>query len=442
MTASRSAEQPAAADGEARPSGGATRIPLVGRVLRSPITFWAVLAVTTGLLVAAGAFTPQRQPLDADERLYLRVIEQFRSGVDLAFLRDYGGLPASPAPLFFYVYAGVGALFGGRWEVYSAFSYGLTLLSVVAIWIYGRRAQRRGADSYFPLLLLLFPYVLAMSVSVMAEPLTMFLTTGGLLAYARGLRRREDRWLLVGSLLVAAAMYVRIHALFVVGALGWVLLVQRDVSWRRWALVLLPLALRLPLVLWQGGLTVDRSAHPGVRPELGLALENLSFFFVWFGYLFFPLVGWLRQRWRWSLLGVGLLLPVYFAFAPDFTSTAHSGALRSILLAQGIGSGTAFWLFLPAWAVGAFLSLQLAQYAVGAEGRERQLAAAGVLLFALSLLASSVAFERYYQLAVVPLVMLGLPNRSAQLPYLLLAGIHGLFVALSVFRLAEMLPGL
>jgi hypothetical protein len=263
-----------------------------------------------------------------------------------------------------------------------------------------------------------------------------------LLAYARGLRRREDRWLLVGSLLIAAALYVRIHALFAVGALGWVLLVRRDVSWRRWALVLLPLALRLPLVFWQGGLTVDRSAHPGVRPELGLALENLSFFFVWLGYSFFPLVAWLRQGWRWSLLGVAVLLPVYFAFAPDFTSTAHSGALRSILLTLEISGGAAFWLLLPAWAAGAFLSIQLARLALGAEQPEKRLAAAGVLLFALSLLASSVAFERYYQLAVVPLVMLGLRDRSAQLPYLLLAVIHGLFVALSAYRLADMLPGL
>lgn len=411
--------------------------PALAAWLASDALFIAVLLSFTVAAIVLGGLTSSRDPFDADELLYTELIRTFERGVSLEFLQDYGGKPASPAPLFFFLYAGAGKLFGSSVVTYRSTSLALTLAAVCLTWIYVRRAWAGGSRDHFPLLLYLFPYIFAMGFAVMAEPLTLLLTVIGLIYWQRALAVRSNAALLVGTLALAAALYVRVHAIFVVGALGATLLLNRDFSVRHWLAAAAPLLLRLPLIFWQGGLTVDRTAHSGPKPELGFAFGHLSFFFIWLGYLFFPLLFWQRARWRVRWLATACLLPLYIFAPPDFYGDAYRGALNTALPTLAISPQLTWWLLLPAWLVGASIAADIGQRALFGQGPREQFLCSAVLLFGLSLLFSSVAFERYYQLAVVPIVFLGLERTHRRAPYVVLLIGHLWFAVLAALRFGK-----
>jgi len=163
-----------------------------------------------------------------------------------------------------------------------------------------------------------------MGFSVMGEPLTLLFTIVGLCCYIHGLKQKSSFSLFLGSMAITAALYVRIHAVFACAALVIILLLQKDRSPLRWFLAVLPILVRLPLIFLQGGLTVSREVFTSTKPELGFCLSNINFFFVWFGYMFFPLLWWARTRRGINFLAVLVLVPFYFLVCPDFLGTEHS----------------------------------------------------------------------------------------------------------------------
>jgi hypothetical protein len=216
-----------------------------------------------------------------------------------------------------------------------------------------------------------------------------------------------------------------------------VLLFRRDFSPAPWLLAVAPIVLRVPLIILQGGLTVSRDAFAHAKPELGLCASHINFFFVWFGYMFVPLLWWCRGKRWFNLAGLACLLPFYLLVTPSFLGPEHNGALRTMLQSFHIGAGLAPWLLLPAWLVGGYLSLDLLQCVLfGRDSRDRFLSA-GVLLFMLSLVFSTVAFERYYQLAVPAIVLMGLPRTRRRSGYIVLAAWHLVFLALAVMRMSK-----
>jgi len=410
---------------------------VIARLLRSNYTLWLVTVAAVGGAVAWGALSEQRSFLDKDEAIYLRVIRMFDAHPSLEFLRDYGGEPASPAPVFFIVYAGVGRLFGTSVTVFRVLSLVLTLLALACVSLFLRHRADGEQRDHFPLLLFLFPYIFGMAFSVMAEPLTLFVTVVGLCCFLHGLERGANRWLLVGSLALAVALHVRIHAIFVPAALCVVLLLRRDRSVYRWCLALAPVVARVPLVLLQGGLTVNRAAFEGTKPELGFCLSHINFFLVWFGYVFFPLLWWCRGR-RWINLAAAVaLLPFYALATPNFLGPEHYGAMRTFFIRFGIDLASAQWMMLPVWFAGCYMTVDLVQRVVASAEIQERFLGACVVMAMVSLVFSTVVFERYHQLVVPVIVLLGVARTHRPSGYVAWLVCHMMFLILAAARLAK-----
>ena len=75
----------------------------------------------------------------------------------------------------------------------------------------------------------------------MAEPLTLLFTVVGMCCYLYGLERQSDAALVLGSIAITAALYVRIQAVFALPALMIVLLLQKDRSVLRWCIAAAPI---------------------------------------------------------------------------------------------------------------------------------------------------------------------------------------------------------
>ena len=409
----------------------------VAKVLGSGIFFWAVILITTSIAIGFGALSEDRRNFDDDEIIYMRVIQLFGDKPSVELLRTYDDEPASPAPLFFLLYAGWGKLFGFNYSAFRGLSLLLTLLTMLCVWLFLRRYWTDEHKDSFPLLLFLFPYIFCMGFSVMAEPLTLLFTVIGLCCYIYGLKQNSSFALFLGSLAITAALYARIHAVFACAALIAVLLLQKNRSPLKWFLAILPVIMRLPLIFLQQGLTVSRAAFAGTKPELGLCLSNINFFLVWFGYMFFPLLWWVRTR-KWiNSLAVLALIPFYFLVCPDFFSAAHSGALRTILLNFGIESNQAKWILFPAWFIGCYITIDLIQRILFDKDFVEVFLRACVVVFMLQLIFSTVAFERYYQLAVSAIVLLGVKRTNRTSGYIAFAACHFLFLALAFVRLLK-----
>lgn len=93
-------------------------VPAIARLLSSEKIVWAVVLFTTTIAIAWGALSENRALFDTDEEIYLRVIKIFQEPLSLELLRSYKGEPASPAPLFFIIYAWFGKLFGFSYSVF------------------------------------------------------------------------------------------------------------------------------------------------------------------------------------------------------------------------------------------------------------------------------------------------------------------------------------
>ena len=411
----------------------------LAKLLSSPKIVLAIIAAVTVLAIALGGLAANRDVFDPDEEIYHRVIGLFGEGVSLDLVQSYRGEPASPAPLFFLVYAWWGDVFGHGYSQYRALSLALTLLAMVFLCLAHSRQMASRDTTSFPLLVFLYPYTFAMAFAVMAEPLTLLLTVIGLLCFHRGLEEDSDVALALGALAITGALYVRIHALFAVGALAVIFLLRKERSPWRWFLVGLPILARLPLVALQGGLTVSREAFLATRPELGFTPSNLHFGLVWLGYSFFPLLWWCSGNRRVNGLCVLLSAPLYFLAVPDFLGMEHNGALRTLLLSLRIDSASAQWLLFPAWCLGCYLAADLMQRIISGRNLREMFYGSAVLLFLASLTFSTVAFERYYVLVVPALVLMGVSRSSHRTGYWAVAACHVLFLGLSAARLGKML---
>ncbi len=415
-------------------------LPAVARFLSSNTTLVAVVLLATSIAIYAGALSANRGLFDHDEAIYLRVIKLFDGGVSLDLLRTYGGEPASPAPLFFLLYSWFGKGFGFGYTTFRVLSLILTLLAVACLAGFIHIDASRDRRLFFPSLLFIFPYIFCMAFSVMAEPLTLLLTVVALGCYLQGLTRKSNAALLIGAIAATAALHVRIHAVSVPVAVMVVLLLRRDRSVLYWCLALTPILARLPLILLQGGLTVSREAFTQTKPELGFCPSNIHFFFVWFGYVFFPLLWWCHSNRRITFSVTLLLIPVYLLIAPSFLAPEHNGALRTLFLWMGVSATTAKVLAFPFWCVGCCMTIDLIQRIVAGEALREMFLGACIVLFMASLAFSTVAFERYYQLAVPAIVLLGVtPNRRVG-GYVAVFACHVLLIASSVARLAADLP--
>jgi hypothetical protein len=414
--------------------------PFIARFLTSDVTLLIGVVLVSAAALLLGALSEGRSLFDGDEEIYLRVARIFENGLSLELLRTYEGEPASPAPLFFIVYSLVGKAFGYTYSVLRGFSYLLTLLAVFTVWFSIRPARSKGDRDFFPWLLILFPYIFCMGFAVMAEPLTLLLTVVGMCLYMTGLDRRSNLYLLLGSIAVTGAMYVRIHAMFAPAALMAVLFLRRDWSPLRWFLAVAPFLTRMPLVYLQGGLTVSRESFDNTKPELGFTPTNIHFFFAWLGYSFFPLLWWCTKRWRVNLVITAALTPVFLLFAPDFLGPEHYGALNTFFTKFGIESSLAPWVILPAWATGCFLSIDLLQRILTLTSIREAYFGSCLLLFMLSLCFSTVAFERYYQLAVPIVVLLGVRRTGRSGGYYAFLITHIGFGMMAFARLMSDMP--
>lgn len=409
----------------------------IARILTSGVLFWALIALTTIAAIRFGALSENRNFFDRDEKIYMRVTKLFGNEISAELLRSYNGEPASPAPVFFIVYSAWGKLFGFTYPALRTLSLVITLLTMLCLWLYLRRFEADEGKDFFPVLVFIFPYIFCMGFSLMAEPLTLLLTVIGLCCCLSGLRRNSDVLLLIGSIAIAAALYVRIHAVFVCPALMATLIIQRNRSIRKWFLAVLPILLRLPLLFWQGGLTVSREAFPGTKPEFGLCISNINFSLVWFGYMFFPLLWWARTR-RWiNFLAVLALIPFYFLVCPDFLGTEHNGALRSIFLRLGANPTQIKWILFPAWIIGCYITVELIQRFLSKKDISEAFLCACIVMYFAQLIFSTVAFERYYLLAVPAIILLGVKRTTRSGGYITIAGWHFLFLALTFIRLLK-----
>lgn len=419
---------------------GDQAVPVIVRLLSSEKTVLVVVLLITAIAVALGALSENRALFDEDEAIYVRTIGLFKEDLSLELLRSYKGEPASPAPLFFIIYAWCGNIFGFSYPVFRGLSLVITLLTMLCLTVFLHKQALHEQRVFFPLLLFLFPYIFCMGFSVMAEPLTLLFTVLGLCCYLHGLERQSNLALLIGSIAITAALYVRIHAIFAPVALMIVLLSQKERSVLRWCLAATPILARVPLVFLQGGLTVSREAFASTKPELGLCLSNINFFFVWFGYIFFPLLWWCSGR-RWVNLTVTIaLIPFYVLATPNFLGTEHSGTLRSLFIQFGLTATTAQWVSFSVWIIGCYITIDLIQGIVVANHLREVFLGSCIVLFMASLVFSTVAFERYYQLVVPAVVLLGVSKTRRHSGYFAMATLHIFFLALSTARLAMDLP--
>lgn len=203
----------------------------------------------------------------------------------------------------------------------------------------------------------------------------------------------------------------------------------------RWCIAAAPILARVPLIFLQGRLTVSREAFTNAKPELGFCLSNINFFCVWFGYLFFPLL-WTCRGKRWiNLTATVALIGFYVLATPNFLGTQHNGALRSLFVQLGLTVTTTQWILFPVWFVGCYMTIDLIQRIVMVENFRDVFLSSSILLFMVLLVFSTVAFERYYQLVVPAVVLLGLPKTTRPSGFFALGALHVFFLVLSVARL-------
>ncbi len=397
-----------------------------------------ILLLSAGVSIAMGALSHDRDLFDRDEAIYLRVTRLFTESVSLDLIKDYEGEPASPAPAFFLIYAGWGKLFGTSLPALRVLSLLFTIAATGLLWHHVRCSDRREDRFIFWALVFLFPYIFNMAFALMAEPSCLFFTVAALLTAMTALRNNQLWPLVFTALFSVIALYIRIHALFINAAVACVLIMQRDKDWRKWLCVLLPLVLRAAIIPLQGGLTVSRETFTATKPELGLCLSNINFFMIWYGLVFFPMIFQTGKYIRTKVTVTIVLLIFYFAFRPDILSNNHNGAIRTFLLLINIESFLlADLLVLPLWAVGCFMTLDLAEKTFFNNNIIDNFLTAGILLYMLELAMSSVAFERYYLLIVPSIILLGARKNLKPTGYLCWGLWHLLFLAFSFVRLAK-----
>lgn len=96
---------------------------------------------------------------------------------------------------------------------------------------------------------------------------------------------------------------------------------------------------------------------------------------------------------------------------------------------------TTQWILFPVWFVGCYMTIDLIQRIVMVENFRDVFLSSSILLFMVLLVFSTVAFERYYQLVVPAVVLLGLPKTTRPSGFFALGALHVFFLVLSVARL-------
>jgi hypothetical protein len=173
-----------------------------------------------------------------------------------------------------------------------AFDLALVLIAAALLWRLARRALPEAPLAAFAggLGVLLWPGVLARSVTVSNTPLELVLTTGALLALERAWTRRDGRWLALAGVLVGAALLTKLALTFLLPGLVLVAfaLCRSAPVWAAAALAA-PLALLAPWLMMNvdryGSLTANAASQrqlapimypDGTRPGLSALSDRLA----------------------------------------------------------------------------------------------------------------------------------------------------------------------
>lgn len=153
----------------------------------------------------------------------------------------------------------------------------LTIVLIVNLYLVGRTIGGRLAGAIAAGLAALFPWVVWMGVSGMAEPLFHATLSFGALGLTRWLATHRERWLLVAAIGLLLATMVRYEGWFYAGAFaGVVLLViwqQRQITLRAVASAVTPLAFPIIWIIAWWNRTGDPLAFARETAEIKEALD-------------------------------------------------------------------------------------------------------------------------------------------------------------------------
>lgn len=284
---------------------------------------------TIGLLLGAlGALLALRVVLDTgalpvrwDEKYVLPIIDRiFSAHWSIAALLDYDD---TKGPIFFWLYAAFGEVFGRDLAALRLLSIVATALWIAALGLMlGARERTAFNLAAVGALALTLPYGAVLSQLVMSE--ATFLLGSAVMAVCavRALSSDDDRTRLVFGPIVFAILFAlllhhRIHVVALAGAVVCCALL-RD-GWRSWPWFVAGLAAglcRLPLYLRWGGLVGESFQH---RYSVGVRADSLVY------------------------LGAALLPTIGFVLVAGFMRRRELGSrgLGAILIAGGFGAGLA-----------------------------------------------------------------------------------------------------
>ncbi len=226
------------------------------------------------LAVGGGAL-----PYTWDERYALAIVERiWRAEWLVRSLLDYDD---TKGPVFFWLYAGWGELFGRDAAVLRWLSILATALwTATLLGLLDPSRQTAARLAAVTLLAITMPYATVMSQLVMSEPTFLLGCSLTAVAAAAALRSDDRRTRLVEGpilfgLLLAVGLHHRIHVVALAGAIV-VLAMLRDraQSWPWIAAMLLAGLSRLPLYLRWGGLVGESFRD---RYSIGLRFDSLSY---------------------------------------------------------------------------------------------------------------------------------------------------------------------
>lgn len=344
----------------------------------------------------------QPRPLWDEGINHLPVIERFGPG--LPGLDDLRGYTTAVGPLFYVVFANLGALFGNSLFGFRLVVFLLAAANVLLFYATGRRfaPERRIA----PLLLLAsYPYFFTLSGLLMSEHLALFFGLLALLGYLRWTESSRAGPLAVCLLAAALAIPTRQFYAFLPVGLTVAEFLRARGPRRAHALVfLLPLLSLVPLLLAWHGLTPP--AVQGVHTP-GFSPPALSSVLVWTGLFFLPhfITGLARQRFRpspWLAFALPAV-PLALLFPPSGT-----GLTRTILdrLPAPLSAAAAALLALlgAGYLITVILRLKTSPPA------RRAPAIAGLFVLLVLTGIGPLVFERYFLPGFVLLLLFELPD--------------------------------
>ncbi len=359
-----------------------------------------------------------------DEVFHKQVVDSFSAAWPLPEIGDY---PATSTPLAYIIMSTIGRIAGTElWKMRLVAAIATFLAASLFYDLARRRNLPHPLLSAF--LFVFFPYIFFHGFTIYTDGFAMVFALWALKYYLSDEQTRSSQF--KASLLATLAVLTRqIYVVLPAGILlyeVWRVLRSRSFAGVRsrilsWVILAIPFVVLLPVFwIWGGFTTPAHQAERGGDFFLILIPQHLSFFFIFSGFYFLPILGGrsfiatLRSN-KYVLLFPVILIPLFLMFPPLYSEERDLVGAATGIIAHGLDLGAQVFgrqifqiVKLALWGVG----IVILAYGILNSALATATAKIYAILFAFLALVMFTPYvaERYYAVAI-PWLILILHNR-------------------------------